>query len=289
MKIAANLGVLDEVELIGPCIAHLRHIGVDAIVATDLGSTDGTRERLRSLQAEDLQILPWKTGADPWGFAEQMFQETVSRVGADWILSIDADEFWLPLDGRLKNTAALASADVISVRRFNVPMVDGANPMDGGFSADAYPELPLIVRPVERPAMWDEVGPELPWIVTRVLPKAMVRASAVTGFSAGGHGGIARGAAPLRTVTPDDLVIAHVPFSTLDRFQRKAANLAHSVGNFGHHLVGKQAWHWRRWSSLRGPEAASEFAGQAMSADRFAAAKRDGTIQTAQEWFRERS
>ena len=42
MKIAANLSVLDEVGLIAKCINHLRSIGVDLIVVTDAGSTDGT-------------------------------------------------------------------------------------------------------------------------------------------------------------------------------------------------------------------------------------------------------
>ena len=42
MRIAANLSVKDEVELIETTIAHLHAIGVDVIVACDMGSTDGS-------------------------------------------------------------------------------------------------------------------------------------------------------------------------------------------------------------------------------------------------------
>jgi hypothetical protein len=42
MRIAANLNVKDEVELIETTIDRLRAIGVDVILACDMGSTAGT-------------------------------------------------------------------------------------------------------------------------------------------------------------------------------------------------------------------------------------------------------
>ncbi len=52
MRIAANLGVKDEVELIERSVAHLRAIGVDLIIACDLGSTDGTLEILEKHRSD---------------------------------------------------------------------------------------------------------------------------------------------------------------------------------------------------------------------------------------------
>jgi hypothetical protein len=60
MTIAACLGVKDEVDLIGPAIAHLRRIGVSHIFASDAGSTDGTETILAKMaQSGDLDHLPF--------------------------------------------------------------------------------------------------------------------------------------------------------------------------------------------------------------------------------------
>ena len=60
MKIAACLGVKDEIELIRPVIAHLRRIGVDHVFASDAGSTDGTETVLAELaRAGGLDHLPF--------------------------------------------------------------------------------------------------------------------------------------------------------------------------------------------------------------------------------------
>lgn len=52
MRIAASLSVKDEVERIETSIAHLRAIGVDVIVACDMGSTDGTLDILERYRSD---------------------------------------------------------------------------------------------------------------------------------------------------------------------------------------------------------------------------------------------
>src|SRR5688572_15242144 len=101
MRFAALLGVKDEVELIRPCVAHLRHIGVDQIIVSDYGSTDGTLEiladeqRAGDLVLESVDVL---TVADyeQWSVRERALAES---TGADWVLFLDADEFWIPASG----------------------------------------------------------------------------------------------------------------------------------------------------------------------------------------------
>jgi hypothetical protein len=48
---------MDEVELIGPCLDHLNRIGVFDIIVHDMGSTDGTRDILRSREGAHLRGL----------------------------------------------------------------------------------------------------------------------------------------------------------------------------------------------------------------------------------------
>lgn len=65
MRIAANLGVKDEVELIERSVAHLRAIGVDLIIACDLGSTDGTLEISREASVRSRFLVVHHERSDP--------------------------------------------------------------------------------------------------------------------------------------------------------------------------------------------------------------------------------
>src|SRR5438105_616863 len=112
MRIAANLNVLDEVEFVESCIGHLRAIGVDMIVMTDLGSVDGTSELLEKFAGDpDICLIRMRREEDPWGYPARMYERTIAEFEIDRVLFIDADEFWLPKSGDLKATVDLESAD----------------------------------------------------------------------------------------------------------------------------------------------------------------------------------
>ena len=68
MRIAANLNLLDEVEFAEICIQHLRAIGVDVIVLTDIGSIDGTADCLEKFAGDpDIRMIRMRRNEDPWG------------------------------------------------------------------------------------------------------------------------------------------------------------------------------------------------------------------------------
>jgi hypothetical protein len=82
-------------------------------------------------------------------------------------------------------------------------------------------------------------------------------------------------------VRPNDLIIAHAPFSTSARFLRKLENIDRSLTTFGHRLVGPEAWHWRRWLQIaREGKVDEEFRRQALTEEQFQARLRDATIQS---------
>jgi glycosyltransferase involved in cell wall biosynthesis len=56
-RIAAFLGVKNEVEIIEQSIAHLRSIGVDHIMVCDMSSTDGTAEILQKYRSDNFSVL----------------------------------------------------------------------------------------------------------------------------------------------------------------------------------------------------------------------------------------
>lgn len=284
MKIAANLNVLDEVELIEPCIRHLRAIGVDLIVLTDLGSIDGTTERLEEFERDpDICQIRLRRDEDPWGFPERMYQKTVTEFAPDRILFLDADEFWLPRSGNIKETASLAQADALSVRRLNVPLVAGQPVLPVDFSPAGYEQLHVVANPLTGARGRLEQDPDASWIMTEIVPKTLVDPRKVDGVIVGAHGVVKTGGNQPNVVTPDDLMIAHFPFSTADRFLRKLANIDRSLKVFGHRLKGAQAWHWRRWVELaekgKGEE---EFRRQILTPEAFQEAVAKGMLQTVE-------
>lgn len=283
MRIAANLGVLDEVELIEFCIQHLRAIGVDIIVVMDLGSIDGTADRLVGFAKDpDVTVIRLPQDEDPWGFPARIYEKTIAEFAVERVLFLDADEFWLPKSGNLKTTATLAAADALSVRRLNIPLVAGRPVLPTDLSPAGYHDLYLVASGRTNADRALERECDLVWIMTEGAPKTIVNPAKVDGVGLGHHQVINKQGTQPNVVRPDDLIIAHAPFSTSARFRRKLENIDRSLATFGHRLVGPQAWHWRRWLQIAHEgRVDQEFGRQILTEEQFQAHLRDGTIQSA--------
>lgn len=285
MRICANLGVRDEVELIGPAIEHLLAIGVDQIVVTDLFSEDGTAERLGDYEgAPNIRLIRLRPD-DPqlFDFAQRMLDFTLTELQPDWVLFLDADEFWIPRTGRIKDTAALRDADVLQVPRFNVPVsIDGVH-RPPVLEPSRWGELALITAPARNPRRHLAQNPDAPWILGRIQPKTLARASNLGAVAMGGHS-VESGSAGIRT--PADLLIAHLPITTPARFARKVDNIRQTFERFGERFVGEQAWHWRRWlQCARDGKLDEEFQRQIFSREQMQALRKQGRIRTAAQYF----
>jgi hypothetical protein len=108
VKIVLTLLVRDESDIVDDHIRyHLEH-GVDFIVATDNSSVDGTTEILQSyVRTGSLHLI--REPGDNFKQAEwvtRMARLAATDFGADWVINSDADEFWWPRDGPLKEVLA---------------------------------------------------------------------------------------------------------------------------------------------------------------------------------------
>jgi len=255
MKFAAFLGVKDELDLIDKAIDHLRSIGVDLVFAWDMNSKDGTRElllgrsrddaKLKVIQGDDAEYDRHNPFAAPCGAAAE-----AARAGYDWLLFLDADEFWLPASGKLADCGNLHEADVLSVPRFNVPISAPKGPDDESeltFDTLHYEDLLLVVGQIPDFRNHIRTNPETPWSRGVPLPKIMARPEFIDSVTMGMHDIVAKAERPLRRATPRDLVIAHLPFTTKSRFARKIANIREFVAFHDQVLGPDRAWHWRRW------------------------------------------
>jgi glycosyltransferase involved in cell wall biosynthesis len=292
VKIGANLSVVDEVELIERAIHHLRAIGVDLIIACDLGSSDGTFEIMERYRSDD-DFWLFRLTEESDQFDADWNRANIAlatSAGMDWVLFLDADEFWIPREGSLKASPVLKEEfDVLSVDRFNVPLGVNGPMMPGRLVPEHHEELLVIAKPIEDPQAHLVQNPSDAWIRMRQDPKVMFRPERVIDLGPGAHEVFACDLRPLRRARPSDLVIIHLPFTTQNRFARKIDNIRSALWDNADDDDGL-AWHWRRWVAMakRG-RINEEFEASTFSESVTADCRKDGTIRSVAELFRERS
>ena len=116
MTVAAR----DEADIIGAQLAFHLNAGVDFVIATDHRSTDGTTEIFREFErAGYLELIEESgTGYPQSEWVTRMARLAATKHGADWVINSDADEFWWPRAGNLKDVLALVPPRYGAVRAF---------------------------------------------------------------------------------------------------------------------------------------------------------------------------
>ena len=130
MRLVMTLLVRNEADIVDAQIAFHLHSGVDLVIATDNGSDDGTlaileryartgRLHLLREDGDDMRQDEWVT---------RMARLAATDFGADWVINSDADEFWWPRGGTLKDVLGLIPERYGVVRgcwRHFLPRSDG--------------------------------------------------------------------------------------------------------------------------------------------------------------------
>src|SRR5215208_5621461 len=102
------LKVRDEGDILEENLRFHHALGVDHFVVTDNGSTDETPEILRRYGDAGLVHVISEPGTDyraaGAGWLTQMARFAATELDADWVIHTDADEFWWPVAGSLKET-----------------------------------------------------------------------------------------------------------------------------------------------------------------------------------------
>jgi hypothetical protein len=120
VKITAVMVVRNEADLLGVNLRYHAAQGISEFRILDNGSSDRTPQLLREM-AQRLSVR-WTRDEGPFHQSEMMtgLAREASLAGSDWIVPVDADEFWsagsLPLVRMLEQSAA--SAIVAEVHNF---------------------------------------------------------------------------------------------------------------------------------------------------------------------------
>jgi len=210
MRLVMTLLCRDEADIIASTVRfHLDH-GVDHLIVTDNGSTDGTIEILQRFQASGRVTLLQENrhDHDQSVWVTRMARLAATDLSADWLIHGDADEFWWPACGSLK--LALESVppewDVINVSRINyLP----PPPDLEGLSCHPFYRRQLIR---ERESLNADGVPLPSKVCHRADPAAKVH---------DGNHRVSIGGKPLNSIAWEGLEILHFPVRSYAQFERK--------------------------------------------------------------------
>ena len=200
--------VRDEADIVESWLAFHLNAGADFVVATDNRSQDRTTEILERYAdagvlhllrepGEDLQDDEWMT---------RMARLAATDFGADWVINSDADEFWWPRGGSLKEVLAAIPDRYGTVSSFLRTFVP--RPGNGEFSER------MIVRFSGLAAIHD------PSSLYRPIRKVVHRGDAGVTLVRGHHAVRDSRLAPLRGWFPIETF--HFPLRSLEQCARKA-------------------------------------------------------------------
>jgi hypothetical protein len=260
-------------------------LGIDFIVAGDLGSSDNSNEILNSFSKRgqlewfsltEKSILNCTPG-------ERLLKKALEGHSPDWILMSDVDEFLCPVSDNLK--AILDRAAENDITAINVPCFN----MTGSNSQPGRPATETRTLRIDQPVIEtyeQQVSGDIPapYIFIRHPPRTLIRTAALAEYGQGNHyATMAWG----KTVQLPDLRILHYPIRGYDKFQAKIANTeAFFAGN--DHLESWWGWHWRRWIRLqREGRLREDFENQFVSPERAEELIREGVCtrdETVASW-----
>jgi Glycosyl transferase family 2 len=162
VKLVVTVLARDEADVIDAHVAFHLNAGADFVIATDNNSQDGTTEILEAYAREGvLQLIREPTeGLRQGEWVTRMARLAATQYDADWVINTDADEFWWPRGGSLKEVLAAVPAAYGIVQAFwrsFVPRPDGGSFFAERMSARLSQHAPIndptsFYRPVVKVA-----------------------------------------------------------------------------------------------------------------------------------------
>src|SRR5437763_2052549 len=146
VKVVGLYVVRNEEDLLEVNLRHHFSTAIDAAIAIDNGSSDRTLEVLLRLSEEFPILVASEPG--PYRQSEKMTRmaRLAAHQGADWVLPIDADEFWTGVESPLREVLAQTPSSVAAVKVDVINFVQRRDVL----VPDAASLLTMTMTPVRR-------------------------------------------------------------------------------------------------------------------------------------------
>jgi hypothetical protein len=120
MRVVVTVLARDEADVIDAHVAFHLSAGADFVIATDNNSQDGTTEILEAHERDGVLRLIREPaeGLRQGEWVTRMARLAATEHGADWVINSDADEFWWPRGGTLKDVLSVVPSTYGVVQGF---------------------------------------------------------------------------------------------------------------------------------------------------------------------------
>ena len=243
--IFAVMMVRNERDILPVNLRYHLESGIDHILVADNGSTDGTAEILEDFGATNRVHVFSRPG--PFHQAEtttELAREAFLR-GAQWVLPIDADEFWHVPGGRLRNVLDDArGTGALEVEVVNFVQRREQEALDARGLLTMTRRVPAPIGAAGEAADLVESG-RIAFVEISYPPKYVSRACIALQIGQGNHhvsgtdGPITKSGA---------IVCLHAPLRARDALAIGKVEQGRRIEEVNHYL--RQAWHVRRWRRL---------------------------------------
>lgn len=241
-KLVMTLLVRDEEDIVRYNIDFHLNKGVDFIIATDNSSTDATRDILREYEKRGvLHLIDEPThNHDQAEWNNRMAEMARAQYGADIIFHCDADEFWYPRSGNLKDEILKRQEDILVVDVVNVLLQDKgggeAFPKDTKFS---------VVNPIVAEDYLEETKHKNLFYF-KYPPKVVFKPIKKLLLVAQGNHFVTNKDERITEGKSHDILIYHYPIRSRERFFKKVIKSG-SAYEQNDKLDKSTGFHARRW------------------------------------------
>jgi hypothetical protein len=240
MKVVGLYMVRNEVDIIETNLRHHLATVLDEAIVLDNGSSDGTLELLVDLAGELPLQLTVEDGSQYQSGRTTRMARYATQQGADWVLPIDADEFWVAGETPFRTVLEEAPADA---RALFVDVVQYVQRRDVLVAQPGV--LATVTMRPERTIGTPEDARRLVqsgtvgWLELPYAPKAVHRALPDVFVSHGNHlSGVTGG------VPTDALTCLHAPLRARSMLIGK---LDHGRRALEEGSSAEASWHLKRW------------------------------------------
>jgi hypothetical protein len=208
MRIVVTVLARDEADVIDAQVAFHLNAGADFVIATDNNSRDGTTEILEAYAREGVLHLIREPaeGLRQGEWVTRMARLAATDYGADWVINTDADEFWWPRGGSLRDVLAAVPETYGIVQGFWRSFVP--RPDDGAFFAERMTARLSQHAPINDPTSF-----------YRPVVKVAHRADPHVSVARGNHALAESALLPLTTWHP--IEVLHFPLRSRAQWMRK--------------------------------------------------------------------
>ena len=243
MKVAAVMTLRDEVNVLPINLAYHRALGIDEFWIVDDGSEDGTVEVLKALSQRHAWIN-WTSDPGPFRQSEMVtgLAQEAYKHAADWIIAIDADEFW--------STSTRPLRDVLDTQQVGALACEVDNFVQSSHVVHDHPAslTTMIYRAEPKGRREDarrlvEEG-EIAFVEIAYPPKLVVRSTSSLVIGKGNHAATGFAGGERETT---ELIVLHAPIRARDRLRNRAEQGRRTAAVHPSPDVG---WHLRRVAAI---------------------------------------